>query len=222
LEGQLAEERIAAAAERHRERGEVAGAAVGGGEHAEEVLREAGEAARRHGDAEVLSGHVFERVGLVEHHRVVGRENAQRLLTAARAQGEVREEERVVDDDDVDVGGGAAPAGDEARLVQGALAAQAGVAGGGDEGPAAPRLGDGRLDAVAGLGGHGPPAKGLPVARVFGAGERGRLVERLEALRAEVVRAALEQRGGEGQPHDVTQQRNVLREDLVLQGARRR
>ena len=76
------------------------------------------------GEAEVLAGDVFDFVRFVEDHGVV---IGQDLPLVGAANGEIGEEEVVVDDDDVGIVGALVHQGDEAAVELGAFGAGAEV-----------------------------------------------------------------------------------------------
>ena len=135
-DGQRAEEEPRAVAEGGGGAFDGGGAGAFGAEHGLDVAGEFVEAVRGEGDAEVLAGDVFEFVGLVEDDgggfgEDAGVGGAGGLLL----DGEVGEEEVVVDDDDVGLEGLAAHRGDEAGLPVGAGLAEADFAAGVELGP---------------------------------------------------------------------------------------
>ncbi len=119
---------------------------------------------------------MLELVGLVEDHRVVGRERARdgvASLLGGDLHGEIGEEERVVDDHDPRLLHVAAHLGDEALGVVLAARADAGLARRAHLAPERVALGQrGELGHVAGLGVAGPGLeqreraadRGIPVA----------------------------------------------------------
>jgi hypothetical protein len=127
-------------------------------QHGFGVAAEVFEAQVAHRDAEVVAGDVFELVGFVEDDRAgLGNHAGVGRAAGHLADGEVGEEEVVVDDDDVRFLRFAAHFGDEAALVVGAGLAEAGFAAGVDARPERARLGNaGKLGAVAGFGGLFP------------------------------------------------------------------
>ena len=131
--------------------------------------------------------------------------------------GEVGEEEVMVDDDDVGLEGAAAHLGDEAAAVVGAGGAEAGVAACIELVPQSARLGEfGKLGAVAGLGGLFPLGDLAILVDLFQSRQNRLIAQRDELVAAKVVGAAFhvadlqvaEQR---------FEKRHVTEEELVLQ-----
>jgi hypothetical protein len=106
---------------------EIGGAeALAAGERGD-VAAHVGELVVADGHAEVLADDVFDFVGLIEDHGGVFGDNAAVLVLLG---GEVGEEEVVIDDDNVALGGLAAHGGEEATVELGALLAGAEFAAG--------------------------------------------------------------------------------------------
>ena len=164
----------------------------------------------------MLGGDVFEGVGFVEDDNVV----FGQVIDAGHSQGEVGEEQRVVDDQDVaavhSAFGGLPEAGfvelaffPEAVAVLGADAFP--DAGGGDLGQVGER-------AIGGLG--GPLLDGAKGFELVGAIEKHALTSAglLEAALAEIVAAAFDQDGAEFVGKYRANQWDVLFDQLLLQG----
>src|ERR1035437_2650128 len=92
-------------------------------------------------DAEILAHHVFDFVGFVEHHGMIRGQDA--ALVVLILQGEIGEEQVVVDDDDVAFERALVQQGDEAAVVVGSFLAAAQFGAGIPLGP--PRSGLGEL-----------------------------------------------------------------------------
>ena len=189
-----------------------------GAEHGFEVAGEFLEADIAEADAEVTGGDVFELMRFVEDDDAgFGKDSGIRRRAGLQLNGEVGEEEMVIDDDDVALSGAAAHFGDEAALVVGAALAEAGVTARVELGPELAGLGQVvELDAVAGFGGLLPFGNLLILRDFFESVEDGLAAQRVELVAAEVVGAALhiadaqraEQRFEEG---------DVLEEKLLLE-----
>ncbi len=130
------------------------------------------------------------------HDRVGARRND--LAVRVLPDGGVRTQQVVIDDHDVGGGRALAHPGDEALVVPRAFGAEAGFRRGGDFAPERQIFGQVlELGAIAGLGAAGPlpdHRKEDPVVR--GA---GRVVQPIQAMQAQVVRAPLH--AGRGERH---------------------
>ena len=164
---------------------------------------------------EVVGGHVLQRVGLVEDDRVVV---GQDLDPGARGpHREVGEEEVVVDEEQLGRRRAGAGAGDEALVPELALATKARVAGGGEIAPGGELVGQVDLAPVAGLGRTQPALDARPEGRLV-ADRKGRgACEGLAPLQAVVVGAPLEVGGVDLEPGLLSQDRQVLPPDLLLE-----
>ena len=157
-------------------------------------------------------------MGLVEDDDSgLGEDAGVRGVGGLLLDGEVGEEEVVVDDDDVGFEGLAAHGGDEAGLEVGAGLAEAGLGAGVELGPEDGGLGEGvDLGAVAGLSGFLPCGDVVILLDLFETGEDGGVAEGVELLLAEVVLAALHvadlERAKEG-----FEEGDVLEVELFLQ-----
>ncbi len=134
-----------------------------GAEHGLDVAGEFVESVQTERDAEVVAGDLFELVGLVEDDGGGGGQDAGIGYVARfEADGEVGEEEVVVDDDDLGLEGLAAHLGDEAALEVRAGLAEASLAARVELRPERGALGQaGDLGAVAGEGGLLPGGDGV-------------------------------------------------------------
>jgi hypothetical protein len=95
----LKKEGVGSGAQGQRQRGQRRVAAIENGQRLERVGHQRRHPTRRSRAAKKISGHLFERVGFVEDHRVVGGQHAQLELLAAHLQRQVSEEQSVVDDE---------------------------------------------------------------------------------------------------------------------------
>ena len=211
-QAQVAHGRLDRRAQR-RQRG--LGPGLGGG-LAQRVLLELDQLARGHGAAEELAGQFRHLVGLVQHEGVGARQDLAEALALDR---EVGEQQVMVDHQHVGFLRRAPRLDHEAVLVEGALGAEAVLRGRGHARPHAGVLGHaGQLGDVAGLGARGPAAHQGEL-RDFGAAAEAAFVDgAVEAMTAQVVRAALEQRGLQARTEHFAHARQVAVEELVLQG----
>ena len=131
--------------------------------------------------------------------------------------GEVGEEEVVVDDDDVGLESLAAHLGDEAVLPVGAGLAEADFAACVEFMPERGMLGEVfDLGAVAGFGGALPVEDGVELRDLFEAGEQGVVAEGVELLLADVVGAAFHVADAEG-AEEGFEEGDVFEEELFLE-----
>ena len=167
--------------------------------------------------AEELRGEIGDLVRLVEDHRVRG---AQQIAETVFLEREIREQQMVIDDDDVGFDGLAA------RVDHVALPISA---------QRAPRQLS-RVEVTCGHSGCASPRSGtsarspvfvMPAQRSTRASVRSRVparlfcaAELLQAVGAQIVRAALEQRDARRHADGAGDQRQVFVEELVLQRAR--
>ncbi len=144
-------------------------------------------------DAEVAGGNVFELVSFVEDDAGGrGQDSGVGSFLGGELDREVGEEEMVVDDDDVALGGLAAHGGDEAALELGALAADAVLGAGVELAPERAGLGKGgEFGAVAGVGFLVPVEQGAELVDLIEAVEDGLAGEVVELFAAEIVLTAL-------------------------------
>jgi len=175
---------------------------------------------RPHVDAEVGRGHVLEAVGLVRHQDVVGRQDGRPL----DLEGHVRDEEGVVDDDEVGRGGGGAREPEGAHLAEPADRARAVPLLGAHGRPH--RVRRARLEVLEGeecshgggrAGMQGDLAQGFPLPVHLEEVGLQRLDER-EPAEAEVVAPALEEREGARLLEQGGQKGDVLADELLLEG----
>ena len=216
--GQSGEEQACPLARRLRGSDDAGVQRLLGAEHGFEVTGEFFEADIAEADAEVARGDVFELVRFVEDDDAgFGEDSGIRRGLGLQLDGEIGEEEMVIDDDDIALGGAAAHLGDEAAIVVGAALAEAGVAARIEFGPELAGLGKlVELDSVSGLGGLLPFGDLLILRDFFESVEDGLTAQGVELVPAEIVGAALhiadaqraEQRLEEG---------DVLEEELLLQ-----
>ena len=145
------------------------------------------------GDAEVAGGNVFELVRFVEDDAGGGgQDSGVGSFFGGEFDREIGEEEMVVDDDDVALGGFAAHGGDEAALELRALAADAVLGAGVELAPERAGLGQGgEFGAVAGAGFLVPVEQGAELVDLIEAVEDGLAGEVVELFAAEIVLAAL-------------------------------
>ncbi|MNQ62192.1 hypothetical protein D3C85_765300 [compost metagenome] len=174
---------------------------------------------RGHAAAQEARGGVGQLVRFVEDHRVGF---GQEIRDALFAQHQVGHEQRMVDDHHIGLLGLAARLDDEAVADARALLAQAVLAGGGH---ALPDVGVfGHLGQVAAVTRFGNAGEHLDLAQLLdlGAGLQRALValQAFQVVVADVVAAALEQRGGHRRGQRGAHARQIAREELVLQGAR--
>ena len=168
-----------------------------------------------HRNAEVLAHHVFDLVGLVEHHRAVFGDDAGELPLL---HGQVGEEEVVVDDDDVALMRALVHAGEEAALELRALLAGAHLAPRVHLGPRRGAFGQGPdLGAVAGFGGLLPLADDLEIGHFFETFEDRLLPGVVDLLAAGVVVPSLHVADGQVAAQVLLEERHVLVEELLLQ-----
>ena len=176
------------------------------------------EADIRDGETEVGGRDFFKFVGFVEDHgggfgqdAGVGRSGGLLL------DGEVGEEQVVVDDDDVGLECAAAHLGDEAAAVVGTGCAEAGVAAGVELVPESAGLGQSRkFGAVAGFGGLFPLGDLAVLVDLFKAGKDRLVAQSNELVAAEVVGAAFHVADAEVAEQSL-EKRNVAKIELVLQ-----
>ena len=134
--GEGSEEEAGTLLERGAGVGDGAGEGVLGLEHGLDVAGELVDALGGEADAEVVGGDVFELVGLVEDDGGgFGEDAGVGGVGGLLLDGEIGEEEVVVDDDDVGLEGFATHGGDEAVLPVGAGLAEAGFGAGVEFGP---------------------------------------------------------------------------------------
>ena len=169
------------------------------------------------GNAKVLAGDVFELVGFVEDDGGgFGQDAGVGRSGGLLFDGEVGEEEVVVDDDDVALKGLATHLGDEALLPVGAGLAEADFAAGVEFMPEVGALGEVvDLGAIAGLGGALPLQDGVELRDFFEAGEQRIVAQGVEFLLADVVGAALHVADAEG-AEEGFEEGDVLEEELFL------
>ena len=167
---------------------------------------------------EILGRDILQLMGLV-HNRMGARRND--LAIRVLPDGGVRTQQVMIDDHDVGCRRALAHPGDKAVVVPRAFGAEAGFSCGGHFAPERQIFGQVlELGAIAGLRTAGPlpdDREEHPVVR--GA---GRLVQPIQAMQAQVVRAPLHAGRGERHAEGIAQRRNVLEENLFLQvlGAR--
>ena len=131
--------------------------------------------------------------------------------------GEVGEEEVVVDDDDVGFEGLAAHLGDEAGLPVGAGLAEADFAAGVELMPEVRAFGEVvDLGAVTGFGGALPLQDGVELRDFFEAGKQWVVAQGVELLLADVVGAALHVADAQG-AEEGFEEGDVLEEELFLE-----
>jgi hypothetical protein len=192
--------------------GEEASAATGIVEVAELVFQGAfGEL-----QAEMFTGDVFDGVGFVEDGQVVLGE----IIDAGDAEGQVGEEEGVVDDEEIAALHALFGGLPEAVFEVGAFFAQAIVVFGADFVPDA-GFGDGREIGEGAVGGVGGPLFDLPegIDLFFVFEECVLALSGLfEAALAEVIAAAFDEDGGEFIGVDGLEERDVLVDELFLEG----
>lgn len=159
-------------------------------------------------------------VGLVEHGDV---HRGQQLGHAAVAQGQIGEEEMVVDHHHVGGHGLAAGLHDMTGVVLAALAAQAVVAGGGDQGDDLGALVQTfEFADVAAAGGLSPGLDARQRPHRIAVRQSGALSGQHQPVPAQVAGPPLEQRHGHRQLQDVAQPGQIAEEELVLQALRGR
>ena len=169
------------------------------------------------GDAEILAHHVFDFVGFVEHHGMIAGQDA--ALVVLILQGEIGEEEVVVDDDDVAFQRPLVHQGDETAVVVGALLAAAQFGAGIHLGPGGSGLGE-ALDfgAVAELAGLFPFADDLEIGDFLQAGEHRGVFGVVDLLAAGVIIAPLHVADLEGAREVLLEEGDVLEKELLLEG----
>ena len=155
-------------------------------------------------------------MGFIEDHGIViGQQAAFELLVA---EGEVGEEEMVIDDDDVAFGGALVHEGDEAALKVGALLAAAELAARVDLGPGGAALRQGAdFGAIADFGGLLPVADDLEIGHFLQAVEDGFLVGVVDLLAAGVVVAALHVADLQGAGKMLLEEGDILEKELLLE-----
>ena len=168
--------------------------------------------------AQVIAGHRFQRMGLVEDHDVVLGQHAHAL----RAEGQVGEVQGVVDHQDLGVAHPPPGLVVEACGVGGALAAHAVGAVAGHFFPDRGRRLVGEIGerAVAGLARPGLDLAELLVLFFFAEQARGPAQGIFHPPQAEVIPPALDQHGGELGRHHAPQQRQVFGQQLLLEADR--
>jgi len=180
------------------------------------VARQIDHLRRRHAVAEKQGGHFRQLVGLVEDHRVAGREQLGHTLVA---QHHVGEEQVVIDHDQIGRHRLLAGLHDETFLVVRAVLAQAVVA---RRGHAVPDRGIfvhlKALGLVTGLRGLGEDRDATGIGGVFLGQETAVGQRALQVVGADVIGAPLEQRDLDRRLQDVAHHRQVLVEQLILQG----
>ena len=157
-------------------------------------------------------------MGFVEDHGVVVGED---LPERVAPQGEIREEQMVVHDDDPRGLGLAPDLRQEAAFVVLALGPRAGVAARVDLAPERDLVGKiFSFASVAGFGRSGPRAHRVVDARLLDRRQERLVIELAEAADAEVVVAALHHRCGNGDAELPRDERKVFLEDLILERLR--
>ena len=166
-------------------------------------------------EAEILGGDVLELVRFVEHGVGAGRNHLAEGVLADRRVGA---QQMMIHDHEIRGGGALAHARDEALVVPRALGAEAGLGGCGDLVPEGQVLREVlQLGAIAGLGARRPLFDDRK-KDVMNYRRAGRAASQLiHPVQAEIVRAALHVGRGERDPERVTQRRNVLEVDLLLE-----
>ncbi len=189
-----------------------------GAEHRFGVAGELVEAVAGERDAEVLRGDVFELVGFVEDYGGgFGEDSGIRGAGGLLLDGEVGEEEVMVDDDEVGLERLAAHLRDEAGLPVGAGLAEADFAAGVELVPERGGFGEFvDVGAVTSSGGALPLQDGVELRNVVEAGEDGIVAEGVKLLLAEVVGAALHVADSQ-RAEQRFEERDVLEEELLLQ-----
>lgn len=194
----------------------------GGAGETEGLLGVAGklfEAVVGDGAAEVVAGGVFDFMGFVEDNGlIVGEDGGEIVL----ADGEIGEEEMVIDDDDVCFVGALVHFGEEAGIELGAFLAGAGIAAGVEAGPEVGIVGEEvKFGAVAGFGEVHPVFDlGKPFDFVEGFEAReGRLGgEEIDFVAAEKIVAALHESDVEFGGEMFFEEGDVFVEELLLEG----
>ena len=168
--------------------------------------------------AEELRGEIRDLVRLVEDHRV---RRAEQVAEAVFLERQIRQQQVVIDDDDVGFDGLAARLDHVTAADVGAAGAETVVARRGDLRPQRMRVAQVRhFGEVAALRDAGPALARAPAC---GRACPRRLLlaaELLQAVGAQIVRAPLEQRDARRHADGARHQRQVLVEQLVLQRAR--
>ena len=195
-------------------RAQVAAAGAGLVQRAQQVA----DAALGEPDSEVLRGHVLDLVRLVEDHVVVRRQHAARRARA-RAHGEIREEQRMVRDEELPVLHAPARRLVEALVERGAAAAHAVV---GIALHLVPHLAARQLRQRGQrtvLGVVGPLLHAVQVVAVVVVAEEAALAlaRELQAPQAHVVAAALHEHRAELLGNHRVEERDVLLDELLLQ-----
>ena len=217
-ERQRGEEHAGALAELLGEGGDGRGALLAAQERVD-VAGQLFKANVRDGEAEVTRGDLFELVGLVEDDGGgFGQDAGIGRAGGLALDGEIGEEEVVVDDDDVGLEGAAAHLGDEAAAVVGAGGAEAGVGAGVELVPKRAGFGHaGQFRAVAGFGDLFPLGDLAVLVDLFQARQNRLVAQGEELAAAEVVGAAFHvadaQLAEEG-----FEEGNVAEVELILQG----
>src|ERR1700733_12976476 len=165
--------------------------------------------------AEILARDVFDLVRFVENYRGVFRNDAAEVVVLHR---QVREEQMVIDDDDVALVRAAVHFGEKAALELLALLAGAEFAAGVHLQPGGTGLGQ-RFDlgAIASSGGLLPFANNLKVGDFFQAVENGFAVGVVDLLTAREVSAAFHVADLQGPIEMFLQERDVFVKKLLLQ-----
>ena len=164
--------------------------------------------------AEEVAGHLRQLVGLVEDEGIDPR---QHLAEALIAQGHVGEEQVVVDHQHLGRLRRLARLDHEAVGEDRAFTTQAVVGGGGNARPDGRVLGDAvQLGDVAALGAPGPAAHARQLV-LLRRGQAATGLGQLQAVRAEVVGAALEQGDGGGDAQRLAHRGQVAVIELILQ-----
>ena len=143
-------------------------------------------------NSEIVSGDIFQFVGFVENHRRCLGQNARIGRTIGlQLDGEIGEEEMMIDDDDVALHAAAAHFGDEAALELAAFLSDAGVGARIELVPERAGLGEfGKFRAVAGGGCLFPGGNRAILLDLLQAAEHGLIGEVVELLAAQIIVAA--------------------------------
>ena len=189
-----------------------------GRRRAQQVARQSEESGIGDLNAENLGGHIFDLVGFIEDHQLIGRQHLG--VGPATAQGQVGQKQVMVDHHHLGPQRAPSHLRDETALDKGAAVAQSHLRAGRDLAPDRGGVGHAvEIRPVAGAGGGGPGAHALGLVRL-GCRNFQLLAVLVEAAQAQVVGQPLHHRKGERLGQHALQARQVHLRDLVLQGAR--
>ena len=195
-----------------------------------DVARQILHAQVAHGNSEVVPRHIFQFVGLIENHRCGFRQDSRvRRAFGLQLDGEIGEEQMMIDDNDVALHPSPAHFSDEAALPLAALLPDAGVGARIQLVPERAGLGKfGQFRAVAGRGRLLPRGDGAVLLDLLQPAEHRLVGKVVEFFAAQIIVAAFHVADGKPSVRTIAartcfskqrllQERNVLVEKLFLQ-----